>query len=115
MGKGKVASSGSAFKATSQTILSDTEVSSDDDLPLQRRKRLYHSDRFTVGRPLPSVQHALGPATASQPNPKVVASMATGPGGSGHSGFTMSVKEAVGTTVAKEVADAATAKETTVE
>jgi hypothetical protein len=64
-----VASSGSAFKATSRTILSDTEVSS----------------------------------------------MATGPGGSGHSGFTMLVMEAVDTTVAKEVADAAAAKETTVE
>jgi hypothetical protein len=50
-GKGKVASSGSASKVSSRIILSDTEVLSDDDLPLQRRKRLYRSDGSTVGCP----------------------------------------------------------------
>jgi hypothetical protein len=93
-GKGKVASFGSTLKVSSWTVLSDTKVSADDDCPLQRRKRFYCSDRSTVGRPPLLGQQAPDPATASQTDPKAVASMTMCPGGSGGGGSITSVKEA---------------------
>jgi hypothetical protein len=105
-GKGKVAP---------QIVLSDTEVSSEeDDVPLQRRMRLFRSDGSTVGRPPLSRQQASNPATASQPDPMVAASVATGPGESGGGGSATSVKKVADTTAAvaaKKAADVAATKE----
>jgi hypothetical protein len=69
-------------KAAPQIVLSDIDVSSEeDDIPLQRRMMLFSSDGSTVGGPPLSGQQAPNPTTASQPNPKTAASAAMGPVG----------------------------------
>jgi hypothetical protein len=50
-GKEKIASSGSSPKVGSQPPSGNTKVSSEDDVALQRRKRLFHSDGPIVGEP----------------------------------------------------------------
>jgi hypothetical protein len=49
--KEKVAPSESASKVRSQSPSSDVEVSSEEIVPLQRKKRLIHSDGSVVGGP----------------------------------------------------------------
>jgi hypothetical protein len=48
-GKEKVVPSRSASKVGSRSLSDDAETLSEDDLPLQRRNRLYHSDGSVVG------------------------------------------------------------------
>jgi hypothetical protein len=75
---------------------------------------LFRSDGSTVGGPPLLGQQAPNSATASQPNPKVAASVVTMPGGSGGDGSTTPVKEAADATsavAAKKAADATDAKE----
>jgi hypothetical protein len=114
-GKEKISSSESASKVGSRSPSSDAEVSSEEVTPLQRKKRLVHSDGSTIGGTSLSGHQAPKKAAAPQPDPKAVASMV--PGGSGGGGSTTTVKEAATAAVfaaAKKAVEAATTKEVTV-
>jgi hypothetical protein len=113
-GKEKIVSSGSASKMGSWSASSDTETSTEEIAPLERKRRLVHSDGSAVsGLPL-SGQQAPKKAATPQPVPKVAASMA--PGGSGSDGSITAIKEATTATVAvapKEAMEAAVPEEAT--
>jgi hypothetical protein len=97
-------------KAAPQIILSDTEVSSEeDDIPLQRRTRSFHSGGFTINRPQLSRQQAPGVATAPQADPRVVVS--TTPGGSDDDGSTTTAREASMAASAEKAAEVRMAEE----
>jgi hypothetical protein len=57
-GKEKIASSGCASKVGSRSASSDAEVSSEEIAPLERKRRLVHSDGSMVGGPPLSGQQA---------------------------------------------------------
>jgi hypothetical protein len=123
-GKEKVAPSRSASKARSWSLSRGTETSSGDIAtetlseeiaPLERKRRLVHSDGSVVnGLPLPR-QQASKKAATPQPDPKVATSIVLG--GYGGGGSTTTIKEAtvvVAATTAKKAAEAASAKEAAV-
>jgi hypothetical protein len=102
-GKGKVAPS----------VGGDDEVSSDDGIPLQRRRRLLRSAGSMTSGPLLSGEWVLLKVTMPQPTPMAAVLMLTTFGGSG-SGSAKTVKEVVdaaATIVAKKAVCEASAKE----
>jgi hypothetical protein len=113
-GKGKIALSGLASKVGSRSPSSDAKMSFEEIDPLERKRRLVHSDGFAVGGPSLSVQQATKKAVTPQPDPKAAVSMALS--GSGDGRFVTSVKEDATAAVAiarKKVVEMTTAKEAT--
>jgi hypothetical protein len=94
------------------SVGSDDEVSPDDVPPLERKRRLLHSDRSMVGRPPSMGQQVPKMATASWPDAMVVASSVVAPGESSGGEPVASAVEAATMEAAaeKETADVATTK-----
>jgi hypothetical protein len=108
-GKENAVPFGSASKARSWSLSGDTETSSEETTPPERKRRLIRSDRSLIdGLPLPG-QQAPKKAVAPQPIPKATTSMV--PGGFGGGRFAATAKEA---TVVKKAAEAMTEEAATV-
>jgi hypothetical protein len=111
-GKEKAAPSRSASKARSWSLSSHTKTSSEEIAPLERKRRLVHSDGSVInGLPLPWQQDPKK-ATAPQSIPKAMVAIVLG--GSGTGGSTTIVKEATAVAAvmaAKKAKEAAVANE----
>jgi hypothetical protein len=109
--KEKIASSGSASKVSSRSASSGVEASPKEIAPLERKRRLVHSDGSAVGGPPLSGQQALKKAAAPQPDPKAVVLMVLGSGG-GSGTSVMEAAAAATAVVVKKVVEATATKET---
>jgi hypothetical protein len=119
-GRGGTDTAMSSSKGKGKAVLSvgsDDGVSSDDDMPLQRRRWLLHSDGSLVSGPPLSGEWVPEKVTVPQLDPMVTSSTTTMTGGSGSSGSAKTVEEAVNAvaaTTAKKAADVVDAKEVAV-
>jgi hypothetical protein len=109
--KEKIASSGSASKVSSWSASSDVEASPEEIAPLERKRRLVHSDGSAVGGPPLSGQQAPKKAAAPQPDPKVAVLMVLGSGG-GSGTSVMEAAAAATAAVVKKAVEATATKET---
>jgi hypothetical protein len=100
-GKGKVA----------MPVRSDDEVSSDDDHPLPRRRRLLCNDGWPISKPPPTGSPALAAASTPRPSSSTSVSLVAAPGTFGAASKVAAVsraaayREVIDTTVVKKAID----------